>query len=267
MRYASPGGDERLKATTYKCVGGGIDRTSESIGRPIVPTATAESDQILLRVCKCIGGGTNHTGESFSKSIVPTATAEGDELLLRVCQLGVVHDTEHDRFRTVIALMLREVVNSRELLTAVGAIEGLVVRVERAVVALEVMLATAAMVAQSAHTKVLPGTSVSDRLWPRCVVLLMSVELRRGIRSPTTTTRSHAAGKSRQQSATCTRKKKIILTCGSRSPRRPDRCLCLSRPRPGSWIRQACCGHCRLDARHLLFALLVELQERRLQDL
>jgi len=48
------------------------------------------------------------------------------------------------------ALVLREVVAARELLTAVGALKGLVTGVEGAVVALQVLLAAEAARAESA---------------------------------------------------------------------------------------------------------------------
>jgi hypothetical protein len=54
------------------------------------------------------------------------------------------HDLKAHGTSTVGALVLREVVAPGELLTAVGALKGLVVSVERAVVTLEVFLTTEA---------------------------------------------------------------------------------------------------------------------------
>ena len=65
-------------------------------------------------------------------------------------KLGAVEDTHDHGTSAVSALVLGQVVTARELLTTVGALEGLVVGVERAVVALEVFLATEATRAESA---------------------------------------------------------------------------------------------------------------------
>jgi len=62
----------------------------------------------------------------------------------------------------VSALVLRQVVAARELLTAVSALEGLVVSVQRAVVALEVFLAAEATRAKSADEGL--GGILSQRL-------------------------------------------------------------------------------------------------------
>jgi hypothetical protein len=59
-------------------------------------------------------------------------------------ELGAVEDTHHDGASTVGTLVLRQVVAAGELLTTVGALEGLVVSVEGAVVTLEVLLAAEA---------------------------------------------------------------------------------------------------------------------------
>ena len=67
-----------------------------------------------------------------------------------VVKLGAVEDTHDHGTSAVSALVLGQVVTARELLTTVGALEGLVVGVERAVVALEVFLATEAARAESA---------------------------------------------------------------------------------------------------------------------
>jgi hypothetical protein len=78
---------------------------------------------------------------------------KGAILLMRhvVVQLGAIQDTHDNSASAVSALVLREVVAAREPLTAVSALEGLVVSVERAVVTLEVFLATEATVAQGAN--------------------------------------------------------------------------------------------------------------------
>jgi len=71
--------------------------------------------------------------------------------------VGVVeiraHDLEADGASAVGALVLRQVVAPGELLTAVGALKGLVVSVERAVVTLEVLLTTEATRAKSADER------------------------------------------------------------------------------------------------------------------
>ena len=67
-----------------------------------------------------------------------------------VVKLGTVEDAHDHGTSAVSALVLGQVVAARELLTAVGALEGLVVGVERAVVALEVFLASEVAQADSA---------------------------------------------------------------------------------------------------------------------
>jgi hypothetical protein len=73
-------------------------------------------------------------------------------VLLRdlVVKLRAVEDTHDHGASAVSTLVLGEVVAARELLAAVGALKGLVVSVERAVVALKVFLATEAARAESA---------------------------------------------------------------------------------------------------------------------
>jgi hypothetical protein len=69
------------------------------------------------------------------------------------CHLGGhvgSHDAHDNSAGTVSALVLAEVVAAAELLAAVGALEGLVVSVEGAVVTLEVLLAAEAARAESA---------------------------------------------------------------------------------------------------------------------
>jgi hypothetical protein len=61
------------------------------------------------------------------------------------------HDLHGDGASTVSALVLREVVTPGEFLTAIGALERLVVSVERAVVALKVLLAAEAAGAEGAN--------------------------------------------------------------------------------------------------------------------
>jgi hypothetical protein len=58
----------------------------------------------------------------------------------------------------------------------VGALEGLVVRVERAVVALEVFLATEATVAQSVHEGLARVLGERPRAAARAGVVLMSIQ-------------------------------------------------------------------------------------------
>ena len=72
------------------------------------------------------------------------------------------HDLKADGTSTVGALVLGEVVAPGELLTAVSALKGLVVSVERAVVALEMFLAAEAARAESADECL--GRVVSERL-------------------------------------------------------------------------------------------------------
>jgi len=82
-------------------------------------------------------------------------------LHVRVVEVGA-HDLEADSASAVGALVLRQVVAPGELLTAVGALKGLVVSVERAVVALEVLLTAEAARAQSADEGL--GRVVGERL-------------------------------------------------------------------------------------------------------
>ena len=81
-------------------------------------------------------------------------------------QIGVVevgaHDLKADSASSVGALVLGEVVAPGELLTAVSALKGLVVSVERAVVALEVFLTAEATRAESADEGL--GRVVGKRL-------------------------------------------------------------------------------------------------------
>jgi hypothetical protein len=71
-------------------------------------------------------------------------------LLNLVVKLRAVEDTHDHGASAVGALVLGQVVAARELLAAVSALEGLVMSVERAVVALEVLLATEAARAEGA---------------------------------------------------------------------------------------------------------------------
>lgn len=71
--------------------------------------------------------------------------------LMHVAFSGLGEDAHDHGAGTVSALVLAEVVRAGELLTAVGALEGLVMSVERAVVTLEVFLATEAARAESAN--------------------------------------------------------------------------------------------------------------------
>jgi hypothetical protein len=82
-------------------------------------------------------------------------------LHVRVMEVGA-HDLEADSASTVGALVLGEVVAPGELLTAVGALKGLVVSVERAVVTLEVFLTTEAARAECADKGL--GRVVGERL-------------------------------------------------------------------------------------------------------
>jgi len=69
------------------------------------------------------------------------------------CHLGShvsCHDAHDNSAGTVSTLVLAEVIATAELLATVGALEGLVVGVKRAVVTLEVFLATEATGAKSA---------------------------------------------------------------------------------------------------------------------
>jgi hypothetical protein len=63
------------------------------------------------------------------------------------------HNLEADSASSVCTLVLGEVVTPGELLTAVGALERLVVSVKRAVVALEVLLTAEATRAESADER------------------------------------------------------------------------------------------------------------------
>lgn len=72
------------------------------------------------------------------------------------------HDAHDNSAGTVSALVLAEVVAAAELLATVGALEGLVMSVKRAVVALEVLLATEAAGAKSADEGL--GGVLSQRL-------------------------------------------------------------------------------------------------------
>ena len=77
-----------------------------------------------------------------------------------LCRLG--KDTHDHSTGTVSALVLAEVIGARELLAAVGALEGLVVSVKRSVVTLEVFLATEAARAEGADECL--GGVLSQRL-------------------------------------------------------------------------------------------------------
>jgi len=77
-------------------------------------------------------------------------------------ELGAVENTHDDSASAVSALMLRKVVTTGELLATVSALEGLVVGVKRAVVALEVLLAAEASRAKSADEGL--GRIFSQRL-------------------------------------------------------------------------------------------------------
>ncbi len=72
------------------------------------------------------------------------------------------HNLKADSASTVGALMLGEVIAPGELLTTVGALKGLIVSVERAVVALKMLLTTEAARAESADKGL--GRVVSERL-------------------------------------------------------------------------------------------------------
>lgn len=82
-------------------------------------------------------------------------------LHVRVMEVGA-HDLKAHGTSTVGALVLREVVAPGELLAAVSALKGLVVSVERAVVALKVFLTTEATRAESADEGL--GRVVGKRL-------------------------------------------------------------------------------------------------------
>ena len=64
--------------------------------------------------------------------------------------LRAVKDTHHDGTGSVGTLVLRQIVGSREFFSAIGALERLIVGVERPVVALQVFLAAEATRAQIA---------------------------------------------------------------------------------------------------------------------
>jgi len=68
-----------------------------------------------------------------------------------VLQVTVFEDAHNDGTRSVSPSVLGEVVRARELLATLIALERLVVRVERTVVALEVFLSSEASRAQSAN--------------------------------------------------------------------------------------------------------------------
>ena len=98
--------------------------------------------------------------------------------LLRGEILGGKHTHDHGA-SSVSTLVLGEVVGARELLAAVSALEGLLVSVERAVVALEMFLTTEPAVAQLADEslagilseRLLAATSAGRLRWGRSVVL------------------------------------------------------------------------------------------------
>ena len=85
-------------------------------------------------------------------------------MLLRdlVVKLRAVENTHDHGAGAVGTLVLRQVVAARELLAAVSAFEGLVVSVKRAVVALEVLLATEAARAKGADEGL--GRILGERL-------------------------------------------------------------------------------------------------------
>jgi len=65
--------------------------------------------------------------------------------------LGAIKNAHYDGASAVGALMLRKVVAAGELLAAIGAFEWLVMRVERAIMALEVFLSAETTRAKGAH--------------------------------------------------------------------------------------------------------------------
>lgn len=90
------------------------------------------------------------------------ATVDAFNGLVHMSLSGVGKDAHNHCAGTVGALVLAEVVRARELLAAVGALKGLVVGVERAVVTLQVFLTTEATRAESADEGL--GRVVSQRL-------------------------------------------------------------------------------------------------------
>ena len=88
--------------------------------------------------------------------------------LLILIRHRILQHPHHHGLSTVRASMLRQVITARELLPTLGALEGFVLRVQRAVVPLEMFLATEATRAQRAH-KGLAGV-VRQRLFASATV-------------------------------------------------------------------------------------------------
>ena len=74
-----------------------------------------------------------------------------DRWLMHLMLSRLSENTHHHRARTMRTLMLAQVVGPRELLATVGALKRLVVRVERPVVALEMLLSAETAAAKSAN--------------------------------------------------------------------------------------------------------------------
>jgi uncharacterized protein with PIN domain len=111
--------------------------------------------KIGVRVGACAGD----SGSSLVKDLAHTSRIldiEGAKILL--IELGVVkvraiQNTHDNSASTMCALVLGQVITARKLLTAIGALEWLVVSVERAVMTLEVFLTTEAARAKSAYKR------------------------------------------------------------------------------------------------------------------
>lgn len=116
------------------------------LGRPSVDGRRVRGTLIRLTGCRLGSGGVGGLVEN-----VPQRTRVSFFIGVWRGRIAGVDDAHHDRATRMSASVLRKVVAPRELLTALVALERLVLSVEGAVVTLEVLLATEATGAESAH--------------------------------------------------------------------------------------------------------------------
>lgn len=116
------------------------------LGRPSVDNRRVRGTLIRLTGCGLGSGGVGGLVENISQRTGVSFFIGGWR-----GRIAGVDDAHHDRATRMSASVLRKVIAPRELLTALVALERLVLSVERAVVTLEVLLATEATGAEGAH--------------------------------------------------------------------------------------------------------------------